>query len=138
VKVLLDEHLSPLVARLLRDRGHDVLAVAERTDLVGLADTHLWVVATREHRAIVTENVRDYALLARATAAEGGRHGGLILVSPGTFWRTRNATGLLVEALHHLISDHPGDALWDRTVWLTSAEPDDSQVESTPPGPRDR
>jgi hypothetical protein len=120
--MLLDEHLSPLVARLLRDRGHDVVAVAERSDLLGLADQQLWVVATTERRAIVTENVRDYALLARTAAAAGGSHGGLVLISPRTFPRARTATGRLVDALDRLVADHPGDALRDRTVWLTPPE----------------
>ncbi len=38
MKALLDEHLSPLIARVLRERGLDVVAVAERSDLIETSD----------------------------------------------------------------------------------------------------
>jgi uncharacterized protein with PIN domain len=41
VKLLLDEHYSPAIARQLRILGHDVVAVAERADLVSLSDDGL-------------------------------------------------------------------------------------------------
>jgi len=60
VKFLIDEMFPPHVARDLRELGHDAVHVTE----VGLAATSDPVVAAfarTEHRAIVTENVVDYA-----------------------------------------------------------------------------
>lgn len=58
--LLLDEMYPIAAARLLRERGHDVVHVAE----VGLRATDDEVVAAAaraEQRGVVTENVRDYA-----------------------------------------------------------------------------
>ena len=41
MKLLLDEMHAPSVAALLRDRGHDAVAVKERADLIGLPDDDL-------------------------------------------------------------------------------------------------
>ncbi len=38
MKLLLDEMWSPAIAAALRERGHDVVAVAERSDLRGKPD----------------------------------------------------------------------------------------------------
>jgi hypothetical protein len=70
VKLLLDEHYSPAIARQLRTRGHDVMAVAERPDLVGLGDDELLARMAQEQRAIMTDDVKDFLPLAgRATVA---------------------------------------------------------------------
>ncbi len=60
MRLLLDEHFSQLVARRLRqDGGHDVVAVTERADLVGLDDETLFAVARAERRALVSESAAD-------------------------------------------------------------------------------
>jgi predicted nuclease of predicted toxin-antitoxin system len=38
VRLLLDEMLSPQIARNLRERGHDVMAIKERAEWVSLHD----------------------------------------------------------------------------------------------------
>ena len=48
MKALLDEQLSPKIAALLREAGDDVVAVAERDELIGSADAVLLEVATSE------------------------------------------------------------------------------------------
>ena len=62
MKLLLDEMYSPTVAIQLRQRGHDVSAVVELTDLRTAADPVIFAAAQRELRVVVTENVRDYHL----------------------------------------------------------------------------
>lgn len=118
MKLLLDEHLRLPIARLLRDRGHDVVVVLERPDLIGMLDEIVWKIAIAEGRSVVTENARDFVPATRATNAAGRAHPGLILVSPKTVMRSRDATGLLVEALHRLAVANPGDSFSDRVTWI--------------------
>jgi predicted nuclease of predicted toxin-antitoxin system len=132
VKLLLDEHLRPPIARLLRDRGHDAVAVLERPDLVGMLDDHVWKVTSAEGRTVVTENSRDFVPAARATNAAGSAHPGLVLISPRTVLRSRDATGFLVEALHRLAVTYPGDSFSDRVTWV---EPPADDADLRPPSP---
>ncbi len=63
MRLLLDEHYSPKIAEELRKRGHDVVSVKERGDLRGVSDRELWTRAAAGGRAVVTENVADFAVL---------------------------------------------------------------------------
>jgi Domain of unknown function (DUF5615) len=69
----LDEHYSPEIARQLRTRGQDVMAVAERPDLVGLGDDELLARMAQEQRAIMTNNVKDFMPLAAMPSADSSR-----------------------------------------------------------------
>jgi hypothetical protein len=58
---LIDEMFSSAAAALLRDKyGHDAIHVAE-VGLNATADTLVAAAARAESRAVVTENVADYA-----------------------------------------------------------------------------
>lgn len=122
MKLLLDEHFSQLVARRLRDEhGHDVVAVTERPDLVGLSDEALFEVARAERRALVTENAADFMPLVRSATASGSPHAGLIVTSHRAFPRSKDSIGSLVVALDALLSSHlSDDSLVDRVTWLSS------------------
>jgi predicted nuclease of predicted toxin-antitoxin system len=118
VKLLLDEHFSPEVARQLRDRGHDVTTAREAA-VHAVSDRDLLAVAIVERRAVVTENVADFVELHRAATITGSTHYGLVFTSPRQFPRTRRAIGRLVRALEVLLRAHPSiDALRDQTWWL--------------------
>ena len=100
MKLLLDEMHAPAVAALLRDWGHDAVAVKERPDLVGLPDEDLLRVATAEGRAVVTENVKHFAVLHRRILAAGQRHSGLIFGQARRFPRSaQNSVPVLADAL---------------------------------------
>jgi hypothetical protein len=119
VRLLLDEHFSPEVARQLRKGGHDVVAARERTDLHGVADADLLALATTERRAVVTENVADFVELHRTSVITRRRHYGIVFTSPRQFPRTRRAIGRMVRALAALLSTRPSDhELADQTWWL--------------------
>ncbi len=105
MKALLDEQLSPQIAVLLRKAGHDVVAVAERTDLVGSSDRILLEIASSEGRAVVTNNVKDFRPLAAERLAQGRTHSGLILL-PSTRTRTRSSAAELTGAIAKVLHDH--------------------------------
>lgn len=116
MRALLDEQLSPRIAELLREAGYDVVAVAERDELVGSSDAVLLEVATREERALITNNIKDFRPLAAELLAEGREHAGLILV-PSTRVRTRAAIAGLARAIEKLLHDHP-DGLAGSERWI--------------------
>ena len=119
MKLLLDEHFSPEIARQLRERSHDVVAARERAELLGLSDRDLLAVASAEDRAVLTENVADFVELHRQSVVGGERHTGLVFTSPRQFPRSRRAIGRLVRALGTLLSASPEtDALHDQVRWL--------------------
>jgi len=119
VKLLLDGHFSPEIARQLRHRGHDVVAARERIELHGRSDRELPAVATAEARAVVTENVADFVELHRQSIMGAERHAGIVFTSPKQFPRSRRAIGRLVQALEALLAAYPdADALHDQAWWL--------------------
>jgi hypothetical protein len=109
VRLLLDEMYPAALAELLRDRGHDVVAVVEVAELVGRPDGDVVRWAHEHERAVVTENVVDYAGL------EPGAHGGLVLVNSRRWPRTRSRIPRLADALGALLTTHPaqqGPVAW--------------------------
>jgi Domain of unknown function (DUF5615) len=116
VKALLDEQLSSQIAMLLRGAGYDVVAVAERVDLVGSIDSIVLEVAIGEGRAVVTNNVKDFRPLAAERLAQGRTHGGLILV-PSKRTRSRAAVTALAGAIEKVLREHP-DGLAGSERWI--------------------
>jgi predicted nuclease of predicted toxin-antitoxin system len=116
VKGLIDEQLSPQIAALLRQAGYDVVAVAERDDLVGSSDTIVLEVAVTEERAVITNNVKDFRPLAAQRLAQGRTHAGLILL-PSKRTRSRAAVATLAGAIEKVLQDHP-DGLAGSERWI--------------------
>lgn len=116
MRALLDEQLSPRIAELLREAGYDVVAVAERDELIGSSDAILLEVATSEERAVITNNIKDFRPLAAEFLARGREHAGLILV-PSTRARTRAAITALADAIEKLLHDHP-DGMESSERWI--------------------
>lgn len=108
MRLLLDEMHAPHVAERLRSMGHDAVAVKERPELIGLPDEDLLVVAAGERRVLVTENVKDFAVLDRQWAAAGRQHAGLVLTHPRRFPRASpNHVPRLVGALACFVGEDP-------------------------------
>ena len=101
VKLLLDEMWPPAIAEALRDRGHEVVAVAERRDLRGMPDAALFDEAQAGCWVIVTENVVDYRPLAAAAMRAGRAYPAIIYTSN--------------EPIHEPIGGRPGGWWWHWT-----------------------
>lgn len=97
MRLLLDEMWGARIARQLRDRGHDVVSVVERPDLLAAA--------LAENRAVVTEDRGDYRRLVAAEARAGRPHPALILTNNRRWPRANRRTlGRLVNALDDLLT----------------------------------
>lgn len=117
MRLLLDEMWPPAVAAALRERGHEVVAVAERADLRGQPDEVVFATAQSERRAVVTENVSDFRPLAAQTVSAGRAYFGLILTSNRGYPRADHRTAMrLRSALDALLEATPGDI--GHEVWL--------------------
>jgi predicted nuclease of predicted toxin-antitoxin system len=116
VKALLDEQFPPRIAELLRERGHDVVAVADRPGLLGSSDTFLLEVACSERRAVITNNVKDFRPLAAQRLARNQDHAGLILL-PSSQARTRALVERLADAIETVLREHP-DGLASSERWI--------------------
>ena len=111
--------LSPAIARELSTRGYDAEAVAGHPDREALSDAEVLAVARTEHRAVVTNNLRDFRPLHHEAITPGGPgHYGMIFI-PGTYRRTRNDTGKIIAALEALLAQYPGQTdLANAEAWL--------------------
>ena len=119
MKLLLDEHFSPEIARQLRARGHDVVAARDDQTFRGQSDVDLLGLAASVGCAVVTENVADFAELHRRSILRNQPHAGIIFTSPKRFPRTRRAIGRVVGALDALLVDRrSSDSLEGQTWWL--------------------
>jgi predicted nuclease of predicted toxin-antitoxin system len=106
LKLLLDEHLSPEIARQLRQRGHDAVSVGERNDLRGRPDRVHFASLPGERRVIVTRDLADFRPLLAEALRRGTPTFGLVCV-PARFPLNRDGIGRLVAALDALLQANP-------------------------------
>ncbi len=106
----LDEHLSPLLARMLRNRGVDCLTAIETGNL-GQSDEAQLTYATSQGRVLLTFDREDFLALATEWAERGCSHAGLILSRQGS-------ASELLRPLLHLIALRGEDDLHNHILWL--------------------
>jgi hypothetical protein len=118
VRLALDHHYATQIAIVLRDRGHDAVAAIEKgweTE----EDEALLGLCEKEERALLTNNVGDFVVIARRWATQGRRHAGLIFTSDASMPRGRDTIGRYVMALDALlIANSSGMAFMDGVHWL--------------------
>src|SRR5262245_17813087 len=109
----------PTIAEQLCRRGHDAAAVTARPELRMLADPDLFAIAQQERRAVVTENVADFARIADGCDQRGGEHHGIVLLDSRRYPRGNLRTiGRVVEALERLLEQYPRDDATSLRHWL--------------------
>jgi predicted nuclease of predicted toxin-antitoxin system len=122
VKLLLDEMISPKIARELRGRGGelDVQAIkGDRPDLEAAADREIVRRIAAEGRALVTNDVLDFQVIHNQMLTAGEDHYGLIFTSDSTMPRSRASIPLWVGVLEKVFTEYPGnDALKNRVRHL--------------------
>lgn len=120
LRLVLDEMHSPTVAVLLRDRGHDVVSVAEIAELRAMRDSDLIFRAASEGRWIVTENVRDFRRLLWAVEETCETRVGIIFTNSQAFPRSRRSIARLVDALDVLLTETSAEKA-PPEIWLRPA-----------------
>jgi predicted nuclease of predicted toxin-antitoxin system len=125
LRLLLDEHLSPEIARQLRTLGHDVVAVGERADLRGRSDRVHFASLPEQRRVIVTRDLGDFRPLLADALRQGTPTYGIVCV-PERFPLSQKDIGRLVRALAALLHAHrEPDAIIKRggEIWLEDPPP---------------
>ena len=120
MKLLLDEMISPRIARELRKNEHDVQAVKkDRPDLASRGDRELVRQMATEQRAIVTNDIADFQAIHDQFLAAGDEHYGMIFTFDATMPRSKDALPQWVQALTKLLVEHADDAsLRNQTLHL--------------------
>lgn len=119
MKLLTDEHFSPAIAKQLRERGHDVIAIQELPGGRTSSDPELFSEAQRLGRALLTENVADFLAIDAEHRARGLEHFGLVMTTNRSFPRSKGSTlGALVKALDALLAAQPGSVASGQVIWL--------------------
>lgn len=120
MRLLLDEMYPADLARALRESGVDTAGVDEHAPLKGLADAELLVLAARQGRAVVSENVSDFMRLYGECAATGREHAGVVIALSSRFSRGPVGRRALAGALAELCSARPAaDGLRNGVHFLT-------------------
>ena len=118
MRLLLDEHINPEVARQMRKRGYDVVSV-EEAQMREASDEQLLSFAAIQRQALVTYNIRDFQHLLSEWHRAGRHHAGIIFVNEKT--ASQKSVGPLVRALKKLLDTAPRPPSWldDYGIFLT-------------------
>lgn len=121
MKLLLDEMISPRIARELRKGRFDVQAIkADRPEFEGLADIEVLRRAAAERRTLVTNDVLDFLLIHHQLLDSGEGHYGIVFTSDATMPRNKASVPLWTKAPRKLLKTSPeDDALRNRVLHLS-------------------
>ncbi len=110
MKLLLDEMISPRIARELLAKDFDVQAIkSDRPDLETVANREIVRRMAAEKRAVVTNDVLDFQLIHNQVQASGEEHYGLVFTSDATMPRNKASIPLWVKTLKELLEANPAD-----------------------------
>jgi hypothetical protein len=115
LRLLLDEMYSGVHAQALRAADVDAVSVIE-LGLAGSSDPEVFVAAVAQGRALLTENVADYAHISAEHLTAGRHHAGLLIALSSRFSRRPAGVSSLVESILAIADEHLGD----RVVFLVA------------------
>lgn len=98
MKLLLDEMYAPALAEALRDVDVDAVTVME-LGLGGRSDPDIFAAGVEHDRAILTENVGDFAHISAEHLTSGQHHPGVLIALSSRFSRRPAGVGPLVAAV---------------------------------------
>ena len=110
--LLLDEDVRPLLAEILRQRGHDAVHVLE-LNRTGQSDLDQLEFAVEQGRAILTHNIRDFALLHRDYREQGKHHCGILLSEQARL-------NILLRRTLRFLARRTSDEIKNNVLWLTN------------------
>ena len=104
MKFLLDEHISPKVADILKGKGVDVISLP--AELHGTPDHEVLIWAALQNRCIVTANITDFSALSEVFFKEGQRHTGVLCIQGSIPARRFD---LVADAIAEFAGLHPNE-----------------------------
>jgi hypothetical protein len=117
LKLVLDVHHSRLAAQRLRALDVDVIAASDDSVWATAPDDRLLELAAAAGRAVVTENVKDFAPLAAMWAAQEREHAGIVFTSPKRFPRSSSSyPESLIQAIVTMAATAQTNGTW--AIWL--------------------
>ncbi len=109
-KLYTDEDVDPLLANVLREKGFDVLS-CHQCGMWGQSDEAQLEFSTKNQRALLTHNIRDFCLLARGWTEKNKRHSGIVLSKQTHFSELLRATIRFLGTTNERL-------LQNQVVWL--------------------
>jgi Domain of unknown function (DUF5615) len=113
LRLLLDEMYGPALADALGAVEIDAVTVVQ-VGLAGRSDLDVFAAAIADERAVLGENVADFARIGAEHLTAGGHHPGVLIALSSRFSRRPAGRGALVAAVRGL-GEQP---LTDRLVYL--------------------
>ncbi|MEW6215150.1 MAG: DUF5615 family PIN-like protein [Nitrospirota bacterium] len=110
IKLYLDADVDPLLAKVIRDRGYDVLSTHE-AGMHKSDDYEQIDFAISQGRAVLTHNIRDFHRIAKEYAKINKSHRGIILSSQLPFKE-------LLKRTLRLLNKHNAENVLNHVVWL--------------------
>jgi len=102
MRLYLDDDLAgPLLARLLRNAGHDLVLPTD-VGLAGADDSVHFARAIEDNRAVLTRNYRDFENLHNLVVKAQGHHPGVLLVRRDNDPRRNLTPRDIVRAIRNL------------------------------------
>jgi predicted nuclease of predicted toxin-antitoxin system len=109
-RLYLDEDVDPLLARVLTDRGFDILTTQDARRIAS-SDADQLAFAAKQGRTIITHNAAHFATLARMYARSGIEHHGIVISDQLPFKE------FLARTLR-LLDRYSAESLRNHLIWL--------------------